>query len=66
MYKIVYCLNIIFSETAQALFIRFHMGPSKEKILTICLNGSAPLNKMAAMPVYGKNSCSPEPRKLRG
>ena len=30
------------------------MGPSVEKMLTICSNGSAPLNKMAAMPIYGK------------
>ena len=30
------------------------MGPSVERMLTICSNGSAPLNKMAAMPIYGK------------
>ena len=30
------------------------MGPSVERVLTICLNGSAPLNKLAAMPIYGK------------
>ena len=27
---------------------------SVEKMLTICSNGSVPLNKMAAMPIYGK------------
>ena len=30
------------------------MGPSVEKVLPICSTGSAPLNKMAAMPIYGK------------
>ena len=30
------------------------MGPSVERLLIICLNGSVPLNKMAAMPIYGK------------
>ena len=24
-------------------------------VLTICLNGTAPFNKMGAMPLYGKN-----------
>ena len=41
------------------------MGPSVERVLTISLNRSTPLNKMAAMPIYGKNtekSSSPEPR----
>ena len=28
------------------------MRPSVERVLTIWSNGSAPLNKMAAMPVY--------------
>ena len=38
-------------------------------ILTMCSNGSMPLNEMAAMPLYGektKKSSSPEPRKLWG
>ena len=30
------------------------MGFSVERMLTICSNGSAPLNKMAALPIYGK------------
>ena len=30
------------------------MGPSVEGMLTICSNDIAPLNKMAAMPTYGK------------
>ena len=28
------------------------MGPSVERILTICSNSSTPLNQMAAMPMY--------------
>ena len=35
-------------------FYRFHIGPSIERIFIICSNGSVPLNKMAAMPIYGK------------
>ena len=39
---------------------------SVKRVMSICLNGSAQLNKMAAMSIYGKNSwkCSPKPRKL--
>ena len=45
------------------------MGPSAEDVLTIYLNGSAPLNKIVVMPIYDKKkntkkSSSPEPRKL--
>ena len=54
MYKIVKSLNI-FSETVSTVFTRFHIGPSIERMLTVCSNGSAPLNKMAAMPIYGKH-----------
>ena len=52
LYKIMKYLNI-FSETAGSIFHKIHMGPSVERILTICSNGSAPLNKMAAMPISG-------------
>ena len=31
------------------------MGPSVERVLTVCSNGSTPLNKMAAVPIYDKN-----------
>ena len=30
------------------------MGSSVERILKICLNGSMSLDKMDAMPIYGK------------
>ena len=57
----------VFSKTVRAIFTRFHMGLFVERILTICSNGSVPLNKMAAMSIYGKNtSPSPELRKLWG
>ena len=52
---------------ARAIFTRFHMGPSVERILMIYSNGHGPLIKMAAMPIYGKTLkkfSSPEPRKL--
>ena len=39
-----------------AIFTRFNMGPSVERILTISSYGSTPLNKMAAMPICGKNT----------
>ena len=50
-----------------AIFNRFHARLSFKWVLIICSNGSAPLNKMVAMPIYGKNtliSSSSEPRKL--
>ena len=34
------------------IFTRFHMEPSVEEVLLVCPNGSAPLNKIAAMPIY--------------
>ena len=39
------------------------MGPSAERVLPICSNGSVPLNKMAAMSICGKNSSCPEQKK---
>ena len=58
LYKIVQFLNVFFSETTWAISTIhvFHMGPSVKRVLIIYANGSAPLNKMAAMPVYGKNT----------
>ena len=32
------------------------MGSSVERVLTICSNCSALLNKMAAVPIYDKNT----------
>ena len=49
-------LNVFFSETACAIFRRYHMELSVERVLTICTNSCAPLNKMAAMPINGKKT----------
>ena len=48
--------NVLFSEIAQPVCKRFYKGPSVEGMLTICSNGSALLNKIAAMLilVYSK------------
>ena len=49
--KLVKSLNVI-SERAWTVFTRYHIvhiGPSVERILTFCSNGSASFNKMAAM-----------------
>ena len=54
MYIIMKSLNI-FSESAGTIFTRSHMGHSVERMLTNFSNGSAPLNKIAAMPIYGKS-----------
>ena len=54
LYKIINSLNVFFSEIACPLFTTFHTGPSFGGMLKICSNGSAPLIKMAAMPIYGK------------
>ena len=40
------------------------MGPSVTGMLTICSNGTAPLKRMADMPVYGKNT-SKSSQKLK-
>ena len=67
-YKIMSSSNVL-SETAWQIFTRFHLEPSIKRVLTICSNGSAPLNKMAAMPIYGKNIKNltyTEPRKVYG
>ena len=44
-------MNVI-SETARPIFTRFHMGPTLERLLSIYSNGSAPLNKIAAILLY--------------
>ena len=45
------------------------MEPSVQGVLTVCSNGSAPLNNMATMPLYGKTHIivsSLEPKMLWG
>ena len=43
-----------FNETTLPIFTRIHKGPTVEGMLIIYSNGSAPLNKIAAMLIYGK------------
>ena len=46
-----------------------HVEPSVKRRLKICTNSHDPLSKMAAVPMYRKNTknfSSPEPRKLWG
>ena len=54
MHKIMKCLNVFFSETIWTIVTRFHMEHSVQWKFAICSNGFTPLNKMAAMPIYGK------------
>ena len=42
------------SSSLKQLFTRIRIETSVERMLTICSNGSAPLNKTAAKPIYGK------------
>ena len=42
------------------------MRHSVERVLTVWSNGSAPLNKMAAMLIYGKNTSSPNKKRTGG
>ena len=53
IYKIVQFLNV-FSKTARSIFTRFNMVPSFEGVFSICSNGSAQLNTMTTMLVYGE------------
>ena len=51
MYKIVISLkHLLLLNLLNIFFIRFHMGASVKRMLTIWSNDSAPLKKMAAMP----------------
>ena len=46
----------IFSEAPGPIFFKLHMEPSVKGMLKIYTNGHGPLIKMAAMPIYGKNT----------
>ena len=50
IYKIVQFLN------SSSNFTRFHMVPSVERILAIYSNSPVPLNKIVAIPIYGKST----------
>ena len=59
--------NIFSSETAWPIKAKFYVEPPWEEGTKFCINGPGHINKMAAMPIYGKNlkkSSSPEPADL--
>ena len=49
-------LNDFSSETPEPIFFKLHVEPSDKGELKICTNGQGLLVKMAAMPIYGKNT----------
>ena len=49
-------LNDFSSVTPGPIFFKFLLEPSVNGELKICTNGFGPLIKMAAMPIYGKNT----------
>ena len=49
-------LNDFFSVTPEPMFFKFHVELSVKRELKIFINGHSPLIKMAAMPIYGKNT----------
>ena len=49
-------LNDFSSETPVPIFFKVHVDPSVKGGLKICTNGHGPFIKMAAMPIYGKNT----------
>ena len=54
----------IFSETTGPIKLKFHMQTPEAAGRKVCSNGPGHVTKMAAMPIYGKNSLkssSPEP-----
>ena len=46
----------MYSETVLSNFRKILHGAFRKKGTDNCSNGSAPLNNMAAMPMYGKNT----------
>ena len=59
--------KIFSSETAWPINAKFYVEPTWEGGTKVYINGPGHMNKMAAMPIYGKNlkkSSSPEPQVL--
>ena len=50
------CSNIFFSETAWPIKAKFYVEPPLEGGTKVYINGPGHKTKMAAMPIYGKNS----------
>ena len=56
-------LNILSSEIAVPIKVKFHMEPPWDGGTKVCSNGPGNMTKMATMSIYGKNikiSFSPE------
>ena len=49
-------LNDFSSETLGPVLFKLHVEPSVKRGLKICINSYGLLIKMAAMPVFGKNT----------
>ena len=49
-------LNDFSSETPWSNFFKLHVEPCVKGGLKFCINGHSPLSKVAAMPIYGKNT----------
>ena len=47
--------NLIFSETIEPFSTKFCMEAFRYKEIKIYLHDAGHMNKMAAMPIYGKN-----------
>ena len=52
----------IFSRTAWPIKAKFHIEPHWDGGTKICSRGLGHMTKMAAMPIYGQKSSSPEPK----
>ena len=50
------CSNIFFSETAWPIKAKFYVEPPWEGGTKVYINGPGHMTKMAATPIYGKNT----------
>ena len=48
--------NIFSSETTGTIELKFHMETPRDAGTIVCSNGPGHMTKMAATPIYGKNS----------
>ena len=48
-------LNILSSETAGPIKVKFHMAPPWDGGTKVCSNSPCHITKMATMPIYGEN-----------
>ena len=55
MEKMLIISNDFSSEASGPMLLKFHVEPFWGRGMKDCLNGSGPLTKMAALPIYDKN-----------